>query len=48
MQEVFSLLRQEGNDAVGGFLNCVGGGNPLQFDIEHAPPRIMDISVTSR
>jgi hypothetical protein len=34
-------------DAVGGFLNCGGNGRILYFDIDHAPPRIMDISVTS-
>ncbi len=42
-----SALRRDSIDAVGGFLNCRGRGKELTFDIEHAPPRINEISLTS-
>lgn len=44
---MLSALRRDGMDAIGGFLNCLGQGKELRFDIEHAPPRISDISFTS-
>lgn len=44
---ILSALKRESIDAVGGFLNCLGRGRELTFDIEHAPPRIHDVSVTS-
>ena len=44
---VLSALKRESIDAVGGFLNCLGRGRELTFDIEHAPPRIHDVSIAS-
>jgi hypothetical protein len=47
-QAYLSILKRDGIDAVGGFLNCQQLGTPLSFDIEHAPPRITEISISSR
>lgn len=47
VQLYLSILKRDGIDAVGGFLNCQQQGQALSFDIEHAPPRIVEISIAS-